>query len=149
MLSRSALRVTMPALAILLAAPVAGVRAGLLQRGQDLAGKTVIADGGHGSLDPCFIPGMPHTSRVHLKTAHLRVLEKRQRHVRRERIRLGNDGLGVIGNENFENALKELPGGFAGLDGAHGGFFESGIHKPIARAHGGKDPSAKAPTLLR
>src|SRR5205807_7748801 len=68
-------------------------------------------------------------------------------HVRRERIRLDDDGLSVIRNQDFKNALEELPGSFASLYRAWGRFFESGIHKAIARAHGGKDPGTKAPTL--
>ena len=56
---------------------------------------------------------MAHASRVHLKTSRLGVLEKGAREVGGERIGFGDDGLGVIGNEDGENALKELPGSFA------------------------------------
>ena len=147
-LPRRTLRATMAAQAILLAAPMTRMHARVVQRGQYLAGKAVIAHAGNRSLDLSFIPRMPHTGRVHMKLARLRVLEKCRRDVRGERIRLHDNGLGVVGNQHTENAPEELPSRFAGLDGTRRGFFESGIDKPIAGEDGGKDPGPKTPTLL-
>src|SRR6202047_1007568 len=147
-LSRWALRATMAAQAILLAAPMTGMHARIVQRGQYLAGKAVIAHGGNRSLDPSFIPRMPHTGRVHMKLPRLRVLEECRRDVRGERIRLHDNGLGVVGNQHTENATVELPSSFAGLDSTRRGFFDSGIDKAIAGEDGCKDPGTKTPTLL-
>ena len=102
---------------------------------------------GRGFVQVASLQATLHAGRVHLKAARLHVLQKCLSHVRRERIRLDDDGLSVIRNQDFKNALEELPGSFASLDRAWGRFFESGIHKAIARAHGGKDPGTKAPTL--
>src|ERR1700730_5896007 len=75
-LSRWALRATMAGRGILLAAPMTGLAPCVVQHGQYLAGKAVIAHSGNRSLDPSFIPRMPHTGRVHMKLPRLRVLEQ-------------------------------------------------------------------------
>ncbi len=83
-----------------------------------------------------------------MKPTRLRVLEKRRRDARGERILLHDNRLGVIGNQHQENATEKLPSRFTRLDRARGGFLEGGIDKPVARANRGKDPGPKTPTLL-
>src|SRR6266480_1248894 len=147
-LSRWALRATMAAEAILLPAPMTGMHARIVQRGQYLAGKAVITNTGNRSFDSGFIPRMPHTGRVHMKLPRLRVLKKCRRDVRGECIQLHDNSLGVVGNQHTENATEELPSSFAGLNSACGSFFESGIDKAIAGEDGAKDPGTKTPTFL-
>ena len=71
-----------------------------------------------------------------------------QRDVRGQRIRLHDNGFAIVRNEDTKNPAEELPGSFAGFDGARGGFLERGIDEPIARENGGKDPGTKMSALL-
>lgn len=64
-----------------------------------------------------------------MKVACLGVLEKRWRDPRRERIRINDDRLGVIRNQDLEEAAEEFPGSFARLNRARGRFFEGGYTK--------------------
>ncbi|MCA1563386.1 MAG: hypothetical protein LC804_25085 [Acidobacteria bacterium] len=90
---------------------------------------------------------MPHAGRVDVKVARLRVLEKRGRDARREWIRVDDDRLGVVRDEDFENPAKEIPRGLARLDRPRGRLLESGIDEAMPRADRREDPRAKPPTL--
>ena len=74
---------------------------------------------------------MPDARGVDMKIPSLRVLEKRRRDPRRERIRIDDDRLGVIRNQDVEEAVEEFPRGFARLNRARGRFLEGGIHETI------------------
>jgi hypothetical protein len=122
------------------------MHASVIECGEEFTGKAIVAHVGNGALDPSFIPWMSHASCIHMKVARLRVLEKGRHDTWSERVRLDDDGFGVIRNQDAEDAAEELPGGFAGFDSAGRRFFENGIDKPIARENRGKNPSAKVPT---
>src|SRR5271167_3585527 len=100
MLPGSALRATMTTQPILLAAPVPRMRARLVNRREDFAGEAVISYARNGAFDAGLVPSMPHARGVDMKMASLGILEKRGRDARRERIRIDDDGLGVIRNED-------------------------------------------------
>src|SRR5262245_12309986 len=97
---------------------MARVGARVLERDEHFAREAIIADAGYGPFDAPLIAGMPHARRVDMKMARLRVLEKRRRDARGEGIGVDDDRLGVIRNEDFENAAEKLPGRFTRLDGA-------------------------------
>ena len=125
-------------------------RARVVERRQHFAGEAVVADAGHGALDAPFVAGMPHARRIDVKVPRLRVLEKRRRDARRERIGGDDDRLRVIRNQDPEDAAEKLPGGFTRLDGARRRFLEGGIDEAVARAHRREDPRAKpTPLALR
>ena len=131
-LERAALRATVPAEPVVVETPVAAPRARVVERGQDFAGKAVVADAGHGAFDAPFVAGMPHARGIDVKVARLRVLEKRRRDARRQRIGLDDDRLGVIRDQDVEDAAEKLPRRLARLDGACRRFLEGRIHKAVA-----------------
>jgi hypothetical protein len=92
---------------------------------------------------------MPDTRGVDMKIPGLRVLEKRWRDPRRERIRIDDDRLGVIRNEDRKRAAEKLPRGFAGLNRPRGRFLERRIYKSVPRADGREDPRAKPSPFTR
>jgi hypothetical protein len=53
------------------------------------------------------------------------------------------DRLGLVWDEDLEDAAKEGPGGLAGLDGLGGSFGEARVDEPVAGAYGGKDEGAE------
>src|SRR6185295_7748493 len=72
-----------------------------------------------------------------------------RRDARGERIRRGDDGAGVIRNQDLEDAADEGPRRLAGFYGARRRLLERRIDKPIPRADGGEDPRPKSPLLAR
>src|SRR4029453_14693987 len=98
----------------------------------DFARKAVIPDAGHGAFDPSFVAGMAYSGRIDVKVPGLCVLEKRGGDPRPEWIRVGDDGLGVVGDRDFENAAKEFPGCFTRLNRPHRGFLKRGIDESMA-----------------
>src|SRR3989304_3952202 len=136
-------RATVTTAPILLATPVRRMGARVVNRREDFACEAVVPDAGYGAFDARFIPRMPDARGVDMEIPGLRVLEKRRRDPRRERIRIDDDRLGVIRNEDREHAAEKLPGGFAGLNRPRGRFLERRIHKPVARADRCEDPRAK------
>ena len=67
-----------------------------------------------------------------MKAARLRVLEEGRRDARREGIGVDDDGLGVIGNEDAEDATEKRPRRFARLDRARGRLLEGRIDEAVA-----------------
>src|SRR5712691_9513224 len=104
MLPRPPLRATMATAPILLATPVRRMGARVVDRREDFAREAVVPDAGYGAFDARFIPRMPDARGVDMKIPSLRVLEKRWRDPRGERIRIDDDRLGVIRNEDGEQA---------------------------------------------
>ena len=107
------------------------MRARVFQRGQDFAGEAVISYSRDGAFDAGLVPSMAYAGGVDMKVACLRILEKRRGDPRCKRIRIDDDRLGVIWNEDVENPAEKLSGDFAGFNRARGRFFERGIHEPI------------------
>lgn len=97
-LARPSLRATVHPPAIVLATPLERLRARVVQGREDLAGEAIIPDAGHGALHTSFVPRMFHTRRINFQIPGLRILQKRRRDARRQRVRLENDRLGVIGD---------------------------------------------------
>jgi len=122
----------MPTEAVVIQAPVPRVGARVVEGGQHFTGEAVVPDTGNGPFDPAFVTRMPDARRVDVKVPRLRVLEKRRGDARGERIGGDDEGLGVIRNEDFENATKEFPRRFTRLDGARRRFFEGGIDEAVA-----------------
>jgi hypothetical protein len=129
---RPPLRATVPPEAVVIAAPVAAPRARLIERGEDFASKAVVPHAWYGPLDAPFVARLPDAGRVDMKVARLRILEKRRRDPRREGIGLDDDRLGVIRNEDLENAAEKLPRRFTRLDRTGGGLLEGRIDKAMA-----------------
>src|SRR5689334_22205053 len=88
----------------------------LLDRVERLAGEAVVAHRLHGPLDPRLVARAAHPGRVDVKTARLRVLEEGGHDAWNERVRRLHDALGVVDDEDVEDAAEELPGRFAGSD---------------------------------
>jgi hypothetical protein len=131
-LERAPLRATVPAQAVLIEAPVVSPRAGILDREEHFTRKAVIADAGYGPLDAPFVTGRSHAGGINMKVAGLCILEERRRDARREGIGVDDDGFGVIGNEDAEDAPEKRPRGFTRLDRARRRFFEGRIHEAVA-----------------
>jgi hypothetical protein len=74
--------------AIVVETPVDGVRARVVQRGEDFAGEAIIADRRHGPFDPPFVARMADARGIDVKVARLRILEKRGRDAGPERVGL-------------------------------------------------------------
>src|SRR5437870_5383952 len=136
MLPRPLLRATVATAPILLATPVGRMAARVVDRREDFAREAIVPDTRYGPFDAPFIPRMPDARCVDLKIPGLRVLEKRRRDPRRERVWIDDDRFGVIRNKDRKHAAEKLPGGFAGLNRPRGRFLERRIHKPVARADG-------------
>ena len=100
MLPRPPLRATVATAPILLAAPVRRMGACVVDRREHFAREAVVPDSRYGAFDAGLIPRMSDARRVDMKMSSLRVLEKRRRDPRRERIRIDDDRLGVIRNED-------------------------------------------------
>src|SRR3970040_469974 len=149
MLPRPPLRAAVATAPILLAAPVCRMGARIVDRREHFAREAVVPDSRYGAFDSGLIPRMPDTRGVDMKIPSLRVLEKRRRDPRRERIRIDDDRLGVIRNEDRKGATEKLPRGFAGLNRPRGRFLERRIHKPVPRADGREDPRAKPSPFAR
>ncbi|HVL68918.1 MAG TPA: hypothetical protein VM364_16805 [Vicinamibacterales bacterium] len=131
-LERTPLRATVPAEAVIIEAPVASPRAGILDRDEHFARKAVIADAGYGSLDAALVTGRSHACRIDMKVARLGVLEEGRRDPRREGIGVDDDGLGVIGNEDAEGAAEKRPRRFTRVDRARRRFLEGRIDEAVA-----------------
>ncbi len=102
MVPRPPLRATVATAPVLLATPVRRMGARIVKRREDFAGEAIVPDAGYGPFDARFIPRMPDARGVDMKIPGLRVLKKRRRDPRRERIRIDDDRLGVIRNEDRE-----------------------------------------------
>jgi hypothetical protein len=148
-LERAALRATVAPEAVVIEAPVPAPGACLVEGGQHFAGEAIVADARHGAFDAPLVLRVPHARRVDVKVAGLRILEKRRRDARVERIRPDDDGLRVIRNQDLENAAEKLPRRFTRFDGARGCFLKGGIDEAMPRAHRGKNPRAKSASLAR
>ena len=147
MLARRALRAAVTPEPVVLVTPMRGMRPRVFERGEDLAGKAIVADGLDGPLDAAFVARMPDAGRIDVKGARLRVLEKRGREPWRERVRLGDDGRRVIRNEDLEDATEEVPRGFTGVDGPRCRLLEGRIDKAVARADRGENPRTETPLV--
>jgi hypothetical protein len=143
-LEGTALRAAVSPEPVVIEAPVSRVRARVLERDEHFAGEAVIADAGYGPFDAPLVAGMPHPRGVDVKMPRLRVLEKAGRDARRQRIGLEDDRLGVIRDDDIEDAPEKLPGRFTRLNRARGRFFEAGIDEAVAGARRGKNEGAKA-----
>lgn len=139
----------MAAQAVLLAAPVAGVAAGLCELIKDLAAKAIVPDRGDGPLHASFIGWPPDPGGVDVEAAGLGVLEEGGIEERLERVGGLDDRLGVIGDQGVEDAAEEVPGGLARLDRGSGRLREAGVDEAMAGANGGEDPGAQPAALAR
>jgi hypothetical protein len=119
----------------------------VVERGEDLAGEAIVTDRLHRPLHPALVARVAHARRVDVKPPGLRVLEKRQRDPRGERIGLRDDRRRVIWNQDLEDPAEEVPRGFARFDGARGRLLEGRIDEAVARSHGREDPRAE-PALV-
>ena len=119
----------------------------VLQRRQDLAGEAIISNARDRAFHASFVPRMFHAGGIDFQIPGLRVLEKRGRDARRQRVRLQDDRFGVVGDQDMESPAVELPSGFARVNRAGGRFFKRGIDEAIPRADRCEDPGAK-PTSL-
>ena len=137
------LRATVAPQAVLVEAPGAGPHVRIVEREEHFAREAVVADAGYGALDAPLVPRGAHARRIDMKVPRLRILEKRGRDPRRQRVRADDDRLRVIGNEDGEDAAEEGPRRFARLDRARGRLLEGGIHEAMARADRREDPRAK------
>ena len=115
------------------------VGARVLERDEDFAGEAIIPDARYGPFDAPLVPGMPDPRRVDVEVPGLRILEKSWRDSRVERVGLLDDGLGVVCNNDLEDAAEKLPGRFTRLDGARGRFVEPGIDEAVAGPHPRED----------
>jgi hypothetical protein len=134
---------------VLVEAPLAGKCAGLFDAVQPFAGEAVIAYRPHGPFHTAFVPWTLDARGVDDKPANLSVLEERSDDLRPERIRDGNDGLGVVDDEAAKDISEELPAGLASLNGRLRSLLEDGVNKAVPGEDRGKDPSAKAPPLCQ
>ena len=122
----------MPTQAVLIEAPVASPRAGILDRDEHFACEAVIAHPGDRPLDAPLVTGRSDPCRINMKVACLGVLEERRGDARREGIGVDDDGFGVIGNEDAEDAAEKRPRRFTRLDRARRRLLEGRIDEAVA-----------------
>ena len=91
---------------------------------EHFAGEAVVADAGDGALDAPLVAGRAHAGRVDMKVPRLRVLEKRRRDPRRQRVGADDDRLRVVRDDDREDPTEEGPGGLARLDRARRRLLE-------------------------
>jgi hypothetical protein len=135
---------TVAPLTIVLAAPVLGMNAGLGEVDEHFAGEAVVADTGDGPFHAGFVPRVAHAGGVDDEAARLRVLQEGGGQPWLEGIRAVDDGLGVVGDQDAEDAVEKCPGRLAGLDRRRGRLAEHRVDEPVAGEDRGEDPSSEA-----
>ena len=84
----------MPLHAVVLQTPPARVGPGFVERAQPLAAEAVVSNGGYAALDAGLVLGMADPGGVDQEATGLGVLLEGFGDPRRDRVGLGNDGLG-------------------------------------------------------
>src|ERR1700730_2290387 len=119
----------------------------LLEREKTLAAEAVVAHRLHRALDAAFVARAAHARGVDVKATRLRVLEKRSRDARRERIHHLHDALGGVVYEHAKNAAEELPRCLARGDRRACRLLEADVRVAMSRANRSEDPCAEATPL--
>ena len=107
--ARQALRAGVAPHPVLRLAPPARALAALFHRAQPLAAEAVVAHRLHRPPDPAFVLRTAHPRRVDVESACLRVLEKRRRYLRVQRVGDDDDRLGVVGPQRVDTAARASP----------------------------------------
>ena len=105
-LARAPLRAGMDVHAVVVVAPEGRVGAGGDQIAQRLAAEAVLAHTRHAALDARFVARMAHPGRIDREAAGLRILAEGPDDARMQRVGRVDARLGVIGDEDREDAPK-------------------------------------------